>query len=276
METEMTGKIPRLVGAMLATTALFAIAAGSASATKVYSNVPQPPLPGNVPSLSYEATQTAEFGGQVSFAGTQRNAQTVTVLMSSWGCQEGSWTNDSCKTVAGATFSIPITLNIRQVEPSNEPGGVVGSVTQTFNIPFRPSANNNKCTGADLGKWFHAGTCFNGKATKITFSLTGVTLPQKAILSLAYNTTNYGASPVGPAACDSFNPSRCGYGSLNVGLTQTTPSTGTNPLPELDYVNSGYAGLYGGHGTVGTFSLADIETESATNYQPIFEVKAAS
>jgi hypothetical protein len=274
METDMTGKIPRLLGAMLATTAILAIAVSSASAAKVYSNMPKP-IPGNVVSLSYEATQTSEFGGQVSLAGTKRNAESVTVLMSSWGCQEGSWTNDTCKTVGGATFSIPITLNIRSVEPGGEPGPVVGSVTQTFNIPFRPSANHN-CTGAQKGEWMHAGTCFNGKATKITFSLTGVTLPTDSILSVAYNTTNYGAAPVGPAPCDAFSPSRCGYDSLNVGLSETGPSTGGNPLTELDYVNSTFGELYGGHGTVGTFSLADIETESATNYQPVFEVKAGN
>ena len=113
-------------------------------------------------------------------------------------------------------------------------GAQIGTVTQTFNIPFRPSANNKKCTGPDLGKWFHAGTCFKGKATKVTFNLTGVKLPSKAIVSVAFNTTNYGAAPVSPKPCNAFNPERCPYNSLNVGVREVgegPPSLGTDPFP---------------------------------------------
>jgi hypothetical protein len=94
------------------------------------------------------------------------------------------------------------------------------------------------------------------------------------ILSLAYNTTNYGEDPVGPATCSAFVPSRCGYDSLNVGLEEETgPSIGTQPLPSYAYVNSTYSAEYGAepHGTVGTFSLAN----EWSGYQPLFEVKAS-
>jgi hypothetical protein len=275
----MTGKIPKSVGAIVGAIAMLAVLAATASATTIYNNLPKP-KPGNVVSIGFAATSTAEFGGQVEFAGTARKNPTVKVEMSSWGCQEGGWTDGSCKTVAGATFAQPLTLNVYEVGAGDEPGAQVASVTQTFAIPYRPSASV-KCTGADKGKWFKGGTCFNGKATDVTFSLPGVTLPSKAIVSVAFNTTNYGAKPVGPAACGKFNPSRCAYDALNVGVTEpaneaepapVAPSVGTDPLPAYDYVNSTYAAMYEPepHGTIGTFSKAN----GWTGYQPLFTVKA--
>ena len=64
----MTGKIPKAIGAIFVATAALALAAGTASAGTVYNNIPKP-IPGNVASLGFEATQTSEFGGQVQFAG---------------------------------------------------------------------------------------------------------------------------------------------------------------------------------------------------------------
>ena len=56
----------------------------------VYDNIASP-QPGNVPSVGYEATSAAEFGGQIQLGGTARQNPTVTVLLSSWGCQAGHW-----------------------------------------------------------------------------------------------------------------------------------------------------------------------------------------
>jgi hypothetical protein len=262
METDMTGKIPKLVGAMLAASAVFALAAGSASAATIYNYLPKP-MPGNVVSQGFEANALSSFGGQVGFAGTKRTDPSVTVVMSSWGCQEGSWTDDTCKTTGGATFNQPITLNVYNVGAGNSLGTPVTSATQTFAIPYRPSANNKKCTGESLGEWSHAGKCFNGKATKITFNLTG-TLPNTAIITVSYNTSDYGAEPQRPKACNAFTPQRCPYDSLNVGVNDgfpedgeaaRVPSTGTLPLPEEAYTNGTLESGWGG-------------------FQPLFEVKA--
>ncbi len=274
----MTGKIPKSVGAILAAVAILALSAATAGAATIYNNMPSP-KPGNVASIGFEATSSAEFGGQVQFAGTARKNPKVTVLMSSWGCQEGGWTG-GCKTVGGATFSQPLTLNVYEVGPNDEPGAQVASVTQTFNIPYRPSASK-QCTGENAGKWSKGGECFNGKAVTESFSLMGVTLPAKAILSIAYNTTNYGAAPIGPKPCGAFNPSRCAYDALNVGVTEpaneespepVNPSVGSDPLPAYDYVNSSWGAMYEPepHGTVGTFSKAN----GWTGYQPLFKVSA--
>ena len=68
--------------------------------------------------------------------------------MSSFGCESGTWNGSDCVTTPGATFSHPITLNIYNVGPSNSVGSLLGTRTQTFNIPFRPSADDTNCTGA--------------------------------------------------------------------------------------------------------------------------------
>src|SRR3981081_3008876 len=101
----MTRRIFKHVAALLATGALLAVAAGAASAATVYNNIPSP-LPGNLPSVGFEATQTSEFGGEVEFALVpQQREPTVAVVMSSWGCQRGNWnwprSGASCATAGG-------------------------------------------------------------------------------------------------------------------------------------------------------------------------------
>jgi hypothetical protein len=81
------------------------------------------------------------------------------------------------------------------------------------------------------------------------------------IISVAYNTTDHGYAPThvpGP------------YDSLNLGLTGAA-TVGSQPLPEDAYANSTYSAMYGGLGTLGTFSLAG----EWGGYQPEFEVKGS-
>ncbi len=56
----------------------------------IYNSIPSP-LPGNVASYGMEAYSMSQFGAQVTFApeSGQKNPY-VTVLMSSWACEEGS------------------------------------------------------------------------------------------------------------------------------------------------------------------------------------------
>lgn len=228
---------------------------------KIYNTIPKP-LPGNLASVGYEATSAAEFGDRVAFAGVARNATTVTVTMSSWGCQAGTWFGANCVTTRGATFSHPITLNIYGVGLGNQPGSLLASVTKTFAIPFRPSADA-RCTAADLGKWYDSksNTCFNGKATNITFNLAplSLVLPNQVIFGVAYNTTHYGAAPIGQSAACFTSSGGCGYDSLNVAVTDpaTSLSIGSNPAPDDAYFNTLFAPFYcdGGIGGVGVFRL---------------------
>lgn len=236
-----------LVAALAA--AVIAFPAAAAGPAVVYDNTPHP-LPGNLVSWAFEATGTSEFGDRVGLAaGGPRLAASVTVVMSSWGCQTGYWYSGDCATAPGATFTHPVTLNVYAVGAGNAPGALLGTATQTFAIPYRPSADPVNCTG---GRWFDAtsSTCFNGKAATITFDLAALslTLPDEAIVSVAYNTTHFGYTPIGAAAPCYSGPGGCPYDSLNVAVADpaTTLSAGTNPAPDDAYQDTAYSSCTNG------------------------------
>ena len=112
---------------------------------KVFNSLPAQ-LPGNVPSVGFEATQTDAFGDQIRLAPGGKKLKKVTVAMSSWACETGTWTAD-CETTQGATFdeSIKLTLYRANNADPNLPGAVIASRKRTFAIPFRPSADPANC-----------------------------------------------------------------------------------------------------------------------------------
>jgi hypothetical protein len=266
---EMTGRIPARVAtfaaAALAMVALAATMAGSASAaTTVYSNLPSP-MPGNVVSVGFEARSTAEFGGLVEFSAAAKNP-TITVGMSSWSCQSGGAEDGTCVSAPGATYSWPITLDIYEAGPGNSVGAKLVTLTQTFAIPYRPSADNVKCVGN--GGWSKGKSCFHGKLFKIKFSKLGtnkapVTLPSKAIVSVAYNTTDHGYVPTGVPGPED---------SLNVGIAGNA-TVGGQPAGDSVFQNSTFAGFYcdGGEAGTGTFRL---DAGCWTEEQPIIQVQS--
>lgn len=115
----------------------------SPRATPIYNSVPDP-LPENVPSLGFQATQTNELGDYISFAGTDRSMGTVVATMSGRACQAGNWYDGTCADdadVDDAGCLHPITLNIYNVDDSgSEPalGAIIATATQGFIIPWRP------------------------------------------------------------------------------------------------------------------------------------------
>lgn len=212
-------------------------------------------VPGNVPSQAFQAQQTSEFGDRVVLAAGPRYLRSVTVLMSSWGCQSGSWSLGDCLTTSDATFSHPLTLTLY-----NAPGAGFGlgtsivSTTQTFDIPFRPSASAD-CSD---GRWMSDdGSCYNGFATPVTFTFNGdVLLPSDLIWGISFNTSGYGASPLGYSTACAVTAQGCGYDSLNVGLSDAVaPVAGTDVDSNGVYWDTDTAGYYcdGGTAGVGTF-----------------------
>lgn len=253
-----------LVAAIVPATSAFA--APTATSPVLYSSLV--PSPGNLPSIGFEATQTAEFGNQITLTRSAKIA-TVVVTMSSWGCQSGTWTGNNCVTTAGTKFNEPITLNIYQApatDPTTQPdipgsglpGAVILSVTKPFAIPYRPSANHAKCIGDEAGEWFDSalGACFNGLATNITFNVSSLnlTLPRNIVFGIGYNTSDYGAHPYGDATACHGTAQGCGYDSLNVGLAQDPDNLnrGTDPHPGFVYWNTATAADYCDGGTAGS------------------------
>ena len=232
----------------------------SASSATLYNSLAPPQ--GNIPSQPFQAQQTSQFGNEITLTRAAK-VGTVTITMSSWGCQSGG--GATCVTKSGATFKEPITLNIYQANATSPraqpdtpgsglPGALIKSVTKTFSIPYRPSASS-KCTGASLGDWFDSknSTCFAGFMTNIKFDL-GVKLPQTIVFGIAYNTSQYGAAPNG---CDLVPNANCPDDLLNVGLSSDPGDlqAGTDPFPGSAFWNTTTASYYcdGGAAGSGTF-----------------------
>jgi hypothetical protein len=197
----------------------------------VYKAIPDP-VPPNIPSLGVEAYSMPEIGDRITLQpGGPRNLKKVEVLLSSWACESGSWNVGDCSTTPGRTFTHPITLNLY-----NADGSTLGSVTQEFTIPYRPSASGETACPSAPGKWYDpaTGTCSNGKAVVVTFDapeLFSIVLPETFVFGIAYNTRSQGYVPIGGAS----GPSD----SLNVGL-----SNGNYPVPYVGTDANGIDGLY--------------------------------
>jgi hypothetical protein len=174
--------------------------AGGVKASVIYnSTVPNGPA-ANVPSAGPEAYAFNQLGNEVTFTGAARHLTSVTVGLSSWACYSGAWENGDCSTPSGATFPQAITFNIYDSTGQT----LLATSTQTFSIPYRPSASA-KCGD---GRWYSPGrkSCFNGLYNEVTFSFSGVTLPDDVVYGIAYNTRDYGPAPTGVAGpSDSLN-----------------------------------------------------------------------
>lgn len=221
--------------------------AGAKSSNVLY-NSTVAPLPHNLPSLGFQATQTAEFGNQIRLT-KAGHLTSVVVTMSSWGCQTGSWSAKDCVTTPGSTFTEPITLNIYNANAPGTtlPGSLITTRTQTFKIPYRPSSSPSCTTNGGWGS-----SCVNGKAVNITFALDR-NVPQNIVFGVAYNTSQYGYHPYGALACES-TLAGCPYDSLNVAVSQdpTNLSKGSDPVFGKLFWNTSTASNYCDSGLAGS------------------------
>lgn len=248
----------------------------AASGTVIYDSTVSP-LPGNLPSEGPEAYAFREFGDEVSFATSSRSLTQVTVTLSSWACQSGSWVDANCVTSPGATFSIPITFNIYQVGASDTVGALIATLTETFEVPYRPSSDNVNCSG----QWYDSAsqTCFNGLATNISFDFSslGVQLPDSVVYGISYNTTHYGPAPIGEAAACYASSGGCPYDSLNIALSPQVV-VGSKPHPDTLFQNSPYGSEYCDNGAagVGSFRLDSLTSDCWSGYIPAVQFSAAA
>jgi hypothetical protein len=270
-----------IVLALACTSALF-FGAGTASAAAapkpiVYNSIPTN-LAGNYPSHAFQAQQTSQFGDAVRLAtGPTNKLKQVTLVMSSWACQSGTWNGGDCATTPGARFTVPITLTVYSTNPGNPtiPGAVIASSTKNFNIPFRPSADPVNCP-ATPGKWKGTdGTCYNGKTAKIAFAFGGQTLPSDVIWGVKYNTSGYGQSPKGYGNPCNSTTQGCPYDSLNVAVAASAPSRGTDLYLDGAFLHSTTPSAYCDGGTGGTNSFR-LDDGCWTGFNPLVKFKVFS
>jgi hypothetical protein len=201
-------------------------AISSAQTVIVYNSIPSP-IPPNVASEGPEAYAFSELGDGMALAGPSgRTLQKVTVVMSSWACTSGNWYTATCVTTPGATYTLPITLNVYSVvtgaslqgaSPAPAVGSLLATVTEKFALPYRPSTNTVNCSG---GAWYDSKTqtCWNGFAAPITFDLSSlrVALPSQIIVGVEFNSSDYGPTPIGDSTPCHATTAGCFYDSLNV------------------------------------------------------------
>jgi hypothetical protein len=271
----------RLAIALVIAAAMLSAASGTVLAsTVIWNNYPST-TPGNVPSEGFECCSASEFGGQVAFAPGKWKNPKVTVLMSSWGCQERTGPEEVCVTQKGAKFEWPITISIYTVGPGNSPGTKIAAASKVFKIPYRPSTSTIcNSTQNDKGGWYDKKeeACHEGLAAKIAIPLKVVELPQRAIITVSYNTSDYGLEPQRPKnpPCESSSAG-CPFDSLNVGAESVLPES-SFPLPDEAYINTTSEAEYCGSGTaLGTLGLTGSEAEPCwQGYQPVMKVNATS
>jgi hypothetical protein len=267
----------KLTRILLLTLALLALGATPALGQVIYDSTVSP-LPGNLPSEGAEAYAFNQFGDGVTFAGTSRKLKSVTVTLSSWACQTGHWgPGGACVTAPGATFTAPITFNIYQAG-NPTPGAQIATLTQTFVVPYRPSEDNTHCTD---GRWYDtaSATCYNGKATNITFdfSLQNVTLPDSVVYGVVYNTSHYGPQPVGESPPCYGTAAGCPYDSLNIAFAPVV-TVGTKPYLNTLYQSTVYASNYcdSGLAGTGTFRLDSPTSACWVGYVPAAQFTATN
>lgn len=210
------------------------------------------PQPTNVASLPYQAQQNSEVGDEISFAGSYRTLSDVTLTLSDWATYS-TYASDSSYKSSG--WSLPLTLTLYNVGSNNTLGSVISSLTIDPTILWRPEPDG--CGGDPTAFTGADGSCDHGLAQNVQFNFSGVTVPDKVIYGLSFNTQTYGANPIGVAGP---------YNSLNFGLNYVctgscatsygywdSPSIGTH-LSGLGSLWLDNAGAYVNGGTRNVFS----------------------
>ncbi len=263
---------------------------GQATGT-VYSAIPTNfPACDSAPSEAFEGQSASEFGDEVGLASTG-NLASLTVDFQSYGCSvSGHWYSGDCVTTPGATFTHSITANIYAVDnsgPVPQPGALLATTTENKTIPYRPTASPS-CTGVDAGKWLNPANnqCVNSIPQLLTFNFSSApALPSQVIWTVAFDTTHYGANPIGEgtacfqATTTDPNAPGCPYDALNVGAKTYpgAPYTGTDVDPNGAFLDSSAPTAYcdGGVGGTGTLRLDTAPSDCWAGFTPLGEIRIA-
>ena len=255
--------LKRVLLTSFATLAAFAFGPGVTADATVLAADPRlydstvAPLPANLPSLGFEATQTGEFGDAVTLAGTSRELGEATVTFSTWALRS-QWPGWQA---TDGGWSWPVTLTVYPVGTGSAVGAPLGSVTEHITVPWRPEPTDGCPELYGVVGWSPAGStsCYNGLAFNATFDLSSIgEVPDNVIVTAAYNTRGFGASPIGVTGP---------YDSLNVALRNTGPGA-NGPVPVGTDADTGTVVLDSGTG--------ELRLESGwAPYTPAFSLTAA-
>lgn len=242
----MTVKSIRRIGALGAGLALLAApllamtpAQAAPEEVTLYSSIPES-LPISSPSLAFNTQNIQEYGATAILAGTERELGRVEIGFSSWACETGYYhltPTDPCETTPGTGYVHPITANIYAEGEGGTLGELLGTVTQDVFVPFRPSADTENCQpeGNDARFYDEAtGTCHWGLyfTASFDFSSLSLTLPDRVIVTAAFNTSTTGYEPIGVPGP---------YDVLNMAIAGETPPAGVVPPSVGEFADAMFA-----------------------------------
>ena len=210
-----------------------------ASTETVYNALPIVSPATNYSSQPFQAQQVSEFGDLIHLGGTNRSLNSVTVTMSDYALY-ATYLSDGHYSGNAVNWTHPITLNVYNVisETPNAVGSLLGSVTQTITIPWRPVGDASCPILYGERQWIDtSGNCNSGYAFNATFDMSSlnVTLPNDVIVTVAFNTQSYGVAPIGVNGP---------YNLLNVMVPNNqSVSVGTDDVNSV-FLSSTWAGAF--------------------------------
>lgn len=179
----------------------------------VYNDTPDP-LALSYFSYGFASSKLSALGNLVQLGGTARKLESCDVILVTYA-KASDWPVLAAANPAG--YLHPVTLTIYEVTSTNQ---LVfrTEATQNILIPWRPLIQSNG------SPWPPA---YNGYAFRANIPFTnGITLPERVLVMVSFNTETYGFSPIG-----SPGP----YNSLNVAYKTTTnvAPVGTDVNPDV-------------------------------------------
>ena len=193
---------------------------------EIFSTIPEV-HPESSASLSFHTWGIYEYGGLAVLDGTMRDLNRVEVGFVSWACEDGKPNNPDqlCATNPGTGFLHPITVNLYEEGEGGAIGELLGTVTQSTFVPYRPSSNVEECPATNNnGSGFlrsDTGECANGLYFVASFDFSGLdlTLPDRVIVSSTYDSSNGGYNPMGP-----ITEGEDGFNVLNMAIEGMSPA----------------------------------------------------
>ena len=195
----------------------------------IYSSMPAT-QPISTPSMAFETWGINEYGSVIALGGTERELGRVEIGFVSWACEDGYYyrtSTDRCVTTPASGFTHPITANIYAENGDGTLGSRLGTVTQNVFVPYRPSADTVNCLPQGNDARFYdaaSGTCHWGLyfVVSFDFSSLNLTLPDRVIVTAAFNTSTAGYAPLGQPAPGEED----GFDLLNMAIFGEGPSVG--------------------------------------------------
>ena len=202
-----------------------ALPASHSAIVTIFDNIPEPGQTNyntSYTSIGYQATQTTELGNLVNLAGTARQLNTIKVNMVTYaGWADTNWTSwrDNHPALWNTNgYFHSLTMRVYQMTSSNTVQVLTSQTKTNVLVPWaQPSGTNSITLSPNTGQAF---------TLSYDFAAENLILPNSVIVSIGFDTQNYGDFPTG-----TNGP----YNSLNFGVLSTNMITVGSDVNSNDF-----------------------------------------